>query len=92
MYANLEKGVTMYMYNASEEISGSTNLEHLENAALPFSLVLVVFIAVMILFSIRRILVPLNGVRNAISTISSGEADLTHRINADINSSPSFRK
>ena len=31
MYANLEDGVTMFMYNANHEISGSTNLEHLEN-------------------------------------------------------------
>lgn len=30
MYKNLEPGVTMYMYNANQEISGSTNLEHLE--------------------------------------------------------------
>lgn len=31
MYANLEPGVTMYMYNANQEISGSTDLDDLEN-------------------------------------------------------------
>lgn len=31
MYAHLEDGVTMYMYNASAEISGSLDLQHLEN-------------------------------------------------------------
>ena len=31
MYRHLEDGVTMYMYNASSEISGSLDLRHLEN-------------------------------------------------------------
>lgn len=31
MYRHLEDGVTMYMYNASAEISGSLDLRHLEN-------------------------------------------------------------
>lgn len=31
MYANLEKGVEMYMYNSAAEISGSLDLRHLEN-------------------------------------------------------------
>ena len=31
MYARLEKGVTMYMYNARKEISGSDHVQYLEN-------------------------------------------------------------
>ena len=142
MYENLEKGVTMYMYNASEEISGSRNLEHLEkkvhitevmpelkkasavipkemeilstwkgeycilpltqvgwtlvmfipftlvalieNAAIPVAVVLVGILVLMILFSVRRIIVPLVGVRNAISEVASGEADLTRRLKTEV--------
>ncbi len=145
MYENLESGVTMYMYNANEEISGSTNLEHLEkkvhidavlpellkassltpkepeivstwkgeyyilpmtrvgwtmvmfipytmkaffeNAALPFALILAVLIIILIGYTLLSIITPLRNVRNAIEDISTGEADLTKRVNADIRTS-----
>ena len=142
MYANLESGVTMYMYNANQEISGSTNLEHLEkkvqitevmpelkkassvtpskiefvstwkgeycilpltsvgwtlvmfipftpkafieNAAVPATFVLVIIVLGLIIFAIVRIITPLRGVRNAISTVASGDADLTQRLDTNI--------
>ena len=142
MYANLEEGVTMYMYNANQEISGSTNLEHLEkkvhitsvmpelklassvtpaaqefvstwkgeycilpltsvgwtlvmfipftpkafieNAAIPASFILAIAVLGLIIFALVRIITPLRGVRNAISTVASGDADLTRRLDTNI--------
>ena len=142
MYKNLDPEITMYMYNANEEISGSLNLEHLENkvhidevlpelsrvedltpteikflstwkgeycilpltrvgwtlvlfvpftftsfienAALPFAIILVLFIILLIIFTVNRIITPLGAVRKAIATIATGDADLTQRLNPKI--------
>ena len=142
MYENLEKGITMYMYNGNEEISGSLNLDHLENkvhidevlpelkkvpdltpdtmqllstwkgeycilpltrvgwtlvlfvpftvkaffenVAIPFVVILTLVIIILIIFAVNRIITPLRAIRKAISTISTGDADLTQRLNPKI--------
>ncbi len=142
MYQTLEKGVTMYMYNASKEVSASMDTSHLEqkipvtsimpelahvqnlfpskpmpfstvhgtyliapveelgwqmvlfipftaqafiaNAIIPFSIALILAIILTILYSMHSLFRPLKEVRDTVRNITSGEADLTNRLNTHI--------
>lgn len=142
MYRTLEKGVTMYMYNAAGEISASTDLNDLErkipiksvmpdlvdaptifprevkihssihgeyllapveslgwqmvlfipftvkeffaSALVPFAIFILVCAILLIGYSMRNLFIPLTEVRVTVRNITSGEADLTKRLNTDI--------
>ncbi|MBP5443166.1 MAG: methyl-accepting chemotaxis protein [Treponema sp.] len=142
MYASLEDGVTMYMYNSNGDISASRNLADIEakvpvtqampdllqignlypeketilstfrgeylvapieslgwqlvlfvpftakeffsNAALPFSVLVILFAILIISYSVITLFKPLEEVRGTVENIVSGEADLTRRLNTKI--------
>ena len=142
MYRTLEKGVTMYMYNANAEISASTDLNDLErkisvvaampelknarnlfpsapsifstlhgtyliapvdslrwqmvlfipftikefliNSLVPFSIFLIIAVLLLLAYSMHNLFIPLKEVRGTVQNISSGEADLTKRLNTNI--------
>ena len=142
MYSTLEKGVIMYMYNANDEVSASTQISDLEkkvpitkvmpelnavkdlhskdsvylstmkgeyliapvtelgwqmvlfipftmhdffkNALLPFAIVLVLSVIFTILYTINTLFQPLAEIRSTVTSIASGDADLTHRLNTNI--------
>lgn len=142
MYRTLNKGVTMYMYNARGEISASTDLNDLEkkipitdampdlknagdlfpksskihstlrgeymivpvdslgwqmvlfipftvkeflaNSVFPFSIFMLIVIVLLIAYSMHNLFLPLKDVRGTVENITSGEADLTKRLNTEL--------
>ena len=52
----------------------------LRNAIIPFGIALIVLFAIIALFAVQRFLYPLSALNNAVNDISSGNADLTKRL------------
>ena len=142
MYATLEKGITMYMYNSNAEISASTDINDLEkkipittampelksvknlfsnhnvfhstmrgvymiapieslrwqmvlfvpftikaffaNSLIPFALFMILFVIIMIAYTMHNLFTPLSEVHTTVKNIVSGEADLTRRLNTEL--------
>ncbi len=56
----------------------------LENAVIPFALVLIVAVIVFIAYTMHSLFRPLGEVRDTVRNIASGDADLTRRLDTDI--------
>ena len=61
-----------------------TPKEFFVNALIPFSIFVILVVIPIITFSMRNIFIPLREVRGTVENISSGEADLTKRLNTNL--------
>ena len=58
--------------------------EFLSNSLVPLSIFVILAVILMIAFSMNNLFVPLKEVRGTVENISSGEADLTKRLNTNL--------
>lgn len=59
--------------------------DFMSNAMFPISVILLLVIALLIIFTMRNIFNPIMEIRSTLHDIASGEADLTSRLNTNIN-------
>ncbi|MBO4387603.1 MAG: methyl-accepting chemotaxis protein [Treponema sp.] len=59
--------------------------EFIVNAMFPISIILLLVIALLVIFTMKNIFSPIMEIRSTLHDIASGEADLTSRLNTNIN-------
>ena len=59
--------------------------DFMSNAMFPISVILLLVIALLVIFTMRNIFNPIMEIRSTLHDIASGEADLTSRLNTNIN-------
>jgi len=61
-----------------------TFIDFLTHALLPFSIILIILIALLITYTMRNLFRPIMEIRSTLQDIATGEADLTSRLNTNI--------